>query len=67
MARTSAIVWLSIGLTAFVLLLLFGFAAWVFLPIMPAAIIFVIAVLNVRQKAKTTKRTEDSSDLRKAA
>jgi type III secretory pathway component EscV len=60
-------VWLSIALVAFTLLLMSGFAIWVFLPIMPAAIIFVIAVLNARRRATTTEQTEDSSDSRKAA
>jgi len=67
MSRMFKILSLTIGLTAFVLLTIFGFAIWVFLPLLPAAIIFMIALITL--KGRTTKHVEESEDTdhRKAA
>jgi membrane protein implicated in regulation of membrane protease activity len=69
-ARTAKIVSLAIGLTAFVLLWFFGFAIWVFIPLLPVGVLFVISVLYARQKARAAKpKTEGESktDRSKAA
>jgi len=68
--RTAKIVSLAIGLTAFVLLTFFGFAIWVFIPLLPVAILFIISVLYARQratKAKPKTEAESKTDSRKAA
>ena len=70
MGRTAKIISLAIALTAFVLLAIFGFAVWVFIPLFPVGILFVISVLYARQRATTTKTkaaTENKTDTRKAA
>jgi fatty acid desaturase len=68
-ARTAKIVSLAISLTAFVLLTIFGFAIWIFIPLLPVGILFVISVLYARQRATKAKPTEAESktDRRKAA
>jgi hypothetical protein len=72
MARTAAIVSLAIGLTAaFFVLTLLGFAIWVFIPLLPAGIVFAVAVLYSRRRAKKPKTaaepTEAETNSRKAA
>jgi hypothetical protein len=70
MGRTAKIVSLVIALTAFVLLTIFGFAVWVFIPLLPVGILFVISVLWARDRAAVTKpktETESKTDSRKAA
>jgi fatty acid desaturase len=66
--RAIKILALAIGLTAFILLAIFGFAVWVFIPLLPAAIVFYIAVLYARRRA-TAPAPEQESDIetRKAA
>ncbi|PYS37269.1 MAG: hypothetical protein DMG14_21860 [Acidobacteria bacterium] len=68
MARTAKIVALGIGLAAFLVLTIFGFAVWVFIPLLPAGIVFLISVLYARRRAATpASRTETETDSRKAA
>jgi fatty acid desaturase len=70
MGRTAKIVSLAIALTAFVLLTIFGFAVWVFIPLLPVGILFVISVLWARDRAAVTepkKETDTKTDSRKAA
>jgi len=68
MPRIGTIVSLAIALSAFVLLTLFGFAIWVFIPLLPAGIVFVIAVLYARKKATKPKQAaEAETNPRKAA
>jgi fatty acid desaturase len=68
MARTATIVLLAIGLAAFFLLLMFGFAIWVFIPLLPAGIIFVFAVLSARRSATTPEQSDGAdTNSRKAA
>jgi hypothetical protein len=62
--RTFKILALVIGLTAATVLGILGFAIWVFIPILPAGIIWTIAVLSIRRKqsvheAKPAKPAED--------
>ena len=57
---------LAIAGIAFIFLGIFGFAIWVFLPILPAAIIFLGALIALkREPGKKIEETEKS--LRKAA
>jgi len=68
--RPAKIVLLAIVLTAFVLLMVLGFAVWVFIPLLPVAILFVISVLWARERAaiaKQKKETDTKTDSRKAA
>jgi fatty acid desaturase len=68
MGRTATILSLGIGLTAFFLLLMFGFAIWVFLPLLPAGIVFVLAVFLARKKVTKPERSAESdTNWRKAA
>jgi hypothetical protein len=67
MSGTLKIVSLSIAFTAFVVLLMFGFAIWVFIPIFPAAIIYVIALMALRRKAAKRPEKREDTDYRKAA
>ena len=68
MARSATVVSLAIALSAFVLLTLFGFAIWVFIPLFPAGIVFVIAVLYGRKKATKPNQAEEAeTNPRKAA
>jgi len=60
MARTGTIVSLAIALSAFFLLLKFGFAIWVFLPLLPAGILFVAAVRYGRRRATKPQQTTDA-------
>jgi fatty acid desaturase len=68
MARKATLVLIAIGLAAFFLLLMFGFAIWVFIPLFPAGLIFVFAVLSARKRA-TRPAQSDGADTnsRKAA
>jgi hypothetical protein len=62
--RILKIIALSIAVTAFTLLAVFGFAIWVFIPVLPAAIIFGIAVYTERHESRDHR---DHQDHRKAA
>jgi len=55
--RIFKIIALSIALTALTLLAVFGFAIWVFIPVLPAAIVYGFAVYLERQR--THKRAAD--------
>jgi hypothetical protein len=61
------IIFLSIGVTAFVLLSIFGFAIWVFIPLLPAGIIFGIILFSERQRNRSRRTDERKADQRKAA
>jgi CHASE2 domain-containing sensor protein len=66
--RTLKIVCLAIGLSAFVLMAVLGFAVWVFIPLFPAAIVFLIAVAAGRRRAAATDHVHEAhTDSRKAA
>jgi hypothetical protein len=67
MGRTLKIVCLAIGLSAFVLMAVLGFAVWVFIPLLPAAIVFLIAVMAGRRRTATERSPEAHTDSRKAA
>ena len=70
MGRTAKIVSLAIALTAIVLLTIFGLAIWVFIPLLPVGILFVISVLWARDRAAVTKPQKEAdtkTDSRKAA
>jgi fatty acid desaturase len=47
---------LAIGLTALAVLVFFGFAIWVFIPLLPAGIIFLIAVQTLKERGKPANR-----------
>jgi hypothetical protein len=57
---------LVIGLTAFAVLVIFGFAVWVFIPLMPAAIVYLIAVSSARRTPALRPRPSEA-ERRKAA
>jgi hypothetical protein len=68
-ARIGKIVALVLALASLVVLAIFGFAVWVFLPLLPAGIVFIICVLYARQQTAITppKEAETQRDYRKAA
>ena len=55
MARVLKISALVIGLTACAVLVIFGFALWVFIPLLPAGIIFVIALQTLKRRPAEQK------------
>jgi len=55
----------AIALTAFALLIKFGFAIWVFLPLFPAGILLVVTLAGNRRRSRETKTEE--TEFRKAA
>jgi ABC-type dipeptide/oligopeptide/nickel transport system permease subunit len=60
------------ALTAFIALAVFGFAIWVFIPVLPALIILVIALTaggkSIMTEAKPTEtKSEDEPDKHTAA
>jgi fatty acid desaturase len=65
--RTLKIVSVAIGLTAFMLLAVFGFAIWVFIPLLPAGIVFAIAVLTLKSRSRKRPEHTEDKDQRKAA
>jgi hypothetical protein len=69
MGRFFKIAALAIGVTALVLLGTFGFALWVFLPLAPAAIVYLIAVYALRGKRTTipARPSESEAERRRAA
>jgi cyanate permease len=66
--RVGKVLSLGIGLTAFAILATLGFAIWVFIPLLPAGLVFVIAVLSIRRRATKPERSaEVEADSQKAA
>jgi hypothetical protein len=62
------IIALSVGVTAFVILAIFGFAIWVFIPLLPAIVIFGIAVYTERKRNSHRPPAEETKEgPRKAA
>jgi len=58
----------AIGLTAFAFLVMFGFAIWVFIPLLTAGIAYLIAHLIVVYWAASAQQARPSArELRKAA
>jgi len=64
--RVLKILALIIGLTALAVLLFFGFAIWVFIPLLPAGIIYLIAVAAANRTAALRPKASER-DRRKAA
>jgi len=52
------IIALSIGVTAFAVLTILGFAIWVFIPLLPAGIVFGIIVFSERQRNRKRPHEE---------
>ena len=67
-AKTFKVVSLTIGLTAFAVLAIFGFAIWVFIPLLPAALAFLIALAaGKRRVLRPESEDKADRDSRKAA
>jgi len=58
---------LGVALTAFIGLTIFGFAAWVFIPVLPAAILLIFAVMAGGRSTVARTDSEKESNPRKAA
>jgi hypothetical protein len=58
--RIFKIVALAIALGAFIGLAIFGFAIWVFIPLLPAAIIFGIVVFSLKRRSAKPKDEVDA-------
>ena len=56
MERGLKIIAVGIGVAALSVLFIFGFAIWVFIPLLPAAVIYLIAVYFVRRTAALPAR-----------
>lgn len=69
MGRFFKIVAVSIAVTALVVLGTFGFAIWVFIPLLPAGIVYVIAVYALKEKRTTipARPSESEVERRRAA
>jgi hypothetical protein len=68
MERFLKIVALSTAVTALVLLAVFGPILWVFIPLLPAGIIFLLAVYSEKQRSRRRGvPPEAGNDRRKAA
>ena len=66
MARILKIVALAIGLAALGFLVFFGLALWVFIPLLPAGIVYVVAVYFAR-RAEAVRTHAAETEHRKAA
>jgi hypothetical protein len=66
MHRGLKIVALSIGIAALSVLLVFGFAIWVFIPLLPAAIVYLVALYTIKRQTASPARQAESEH-RKAA
>jgi hypothetical protein len=64
--RTFKIVCLAIGVAGFAILAYFGMAIWVFIPLFPVAIIYLIAIAAARHRA-IVRKPKEKPDSRKAA
>jgi hypothetical protein len=69
MSRSLKIVCLAIGGAAFIVLGVLGFAIWVFIPILPAAIVFLIALVTLQRRPPSSDpaEAEEEQSSRKAA
>jgi len=68
MERILKIAALAIAVAALAVLSFFGLAIWVFIPLMPAGIIYVIAVASARRTSALRPRpSEAEAERRKAA
>jgi hypothetical protein len=59
-ARTFKIVSLSIGLAVFAVLAILGLAVWVFIPLLPAAILLIIALTMRRRGTKAAHEPSEA-------
>ena len=66
MERGLKILAASIGVAALSVLFIFGFAIWVFIPLLPAAVVYLIAVYFARRTAALPPR-EAQNEHKKAA
>ena len=66
MERGLKILAVGIGVAALSVLFIFGFAIWVFIPLLPAAVIYLIAVYFARRTAALPLR-EAQKEHKKAA
>jgi hypothetical protein len=66
MGRTFKLIAPGIALVAFTSLSLMGFAIWIFIPVMPAVILFILAVTTLRRRTKPVE-TSTKTDYGKAA
>jgi CHASE2 domain-containing sensor protein len=68
MERILKIAAVAIALTALAVLSFFGLAIWVFIPLMPAAIVYLIAVTSLRRTSALRPRPSQAEvEQRKAA
>jgi len=51
MERGLKILAVAVGVAAVLVLFLFGFAVWVFIPLLPAAVVYLIAISSARRVA----------------
>ena len=66
MERGLKILAVTIGVAAVSVLFIFGFAIWVFIPLFPAAIVYLIAVYSAKRTAALPPRHAEN-ERKKAA
>jgi hypothetical protein len=66
MERGLKILAVGIGVAALSVLFIFGFAIWVFIPLLPAAVVYLIGVYFARRTAPLPSRQAEE-DRKKAA
>ena len=67
MVRILKIAAVAIALTALAVLSFFGLAIWVFIPLLPAGIIYVIAVASARRTSALRPRASEAEAERQKA
>ena len=67
MERVLKIFALSLGVAAIAVLAFFGFAIWVFIPLLPAAIVYVAAIYGIKHRAVSPARQSEIERGKKAA
>ena len=58
---------ITLAVAALSVLAIFGFAIWVFIPLFPAAIVYLVAVYTVKRQASLPARPAAESEHKKAA
>jgi hypothetical protein len=67
MEQVLKVVALSLGIAAVAVLAFFGFAIWVFIPLLPAAIVYLAAIYGIKHRAVLPARESEVERDKKAA
>jgi hypothetical protein len=67
MERALKVFAVSLGVAAVAVVAFFGFAIWVFIPLLPAAIIYLAALYGIKHRAASPRRESEKERDKKAA